>query len=91
MDSIDEVKDVAENMCGKHLVVHPYTGDEGYLVNSVLVMEHIKAKQEFFLSIQYDREHSCPCIIYSEHGGLILEKIEQRYPESIKKIRIDIS
>ena len=41
VESIDEVRDVADQMCGKHLVTLPYTTTEGFQVSSVLVMEYI--------------------------------------------------
>ena len=50
MDTIDEVKEVAKMMCGKHLVF-PSGHSEGLLVNCVLVMEYIQTKQNYFLSI----------------------------------------
>lgn len=67
----------------------PSSTDQGYLVNCVLVMEHITALEEFYISIQYDRKRQQPVIIYSKHGGLILHKIEQLYPDSVHKIYFD--
>ena len=40
-DSIHDVRDVADQMLGKHLVL-PTTGEEGLMCNSVLVMEHLE-------------------------------------------------
>lgn len=52
-------------------------------------MEFIEADEQFFIRIDYDRKRNCPVIIYSRHGGLTIEKIEKRFPESINKIFID--
>ena len=83
VDTIDEVRDVSESMCGKHLVL-PTSTEQGYLVNCVLVMEHIVADSNFLVSIRYDRAKQCPVIIYSKDGGLTLEKIRKKDPNSIK-------
>jgi len=83
VDTIDKVRDVAESMCGKHLVL-PASTEQGYLVNCVLVMEHIIAEEQFFMSIRYDRAKQCPVLIYSKHGGLILEKIRKIDSEAVK-------
>jgi succinyl-CoA synthetase beta subunit len=83
VDTIDQVRDVAESMCGKHLVL-PTSTEQGYLVNCVLVMEHIIADSNFLVSIRYDRAKQCPVIIYSKDGGLTLEKIRKKDPNSIK-------
>ena len=75
-------------MLGKHLVL-PQGPPEGLMCNSVLVMEHLKIDQQFFLSIQLDRKTSQPMIIYSDVGGLSWQRLIQLYPERIHKIYID--
>jgi len=51
------VKEVAEKMLGKHLVL-PNGDPRGLLCNSVLVMEHLDIAQQYFLSISLDRKTS---------------------------------
>ena len=40
-DTISDVRDVADKMLGKHLVL-PQSNEEGLMCNSVLVMEHLE-------------------------------------------------
>ena len=87
-DSIDQVEKVADKMLGKHLVL-PQGPPEGLMCNSVLVMEHLKIDQQFFLSISLDRQTSQPMIIYSDVGGLSWQRLKQLYPDRIHKILID--
>ena len=55
VDTLEEVAEVAGNMCGKHFI-QPGGQPQGCLVKCVLVMEYIETVKEYYLSIAYDRE-----------------------------------
>lgn len=74
-NSIDEVRQVADMMLGKHLVL-PSGPKNGLMCNSVLVMEHLDIVKQYFLAISYDRKTSMPVIIYSDVGGLSYIKLQ---------------
>ena len=89
VDTLEEVAEVAGNMCGKHFV-QPGGHSKGNLVKGVLVMEYIEAVKRYYISIAYDRVNQCPSIYYSDKGGLSAMKIIKNYPESIRSIPIDV-
>ncbi len=71
VDTPEDVKHVAEQMCGKTLVTLDgppsplkYTGSQGFLCRSVLVMEHVEHKDQYYISIRLARKGACPLISY---------------------------
>jgi succinyl-CoA synthetase beta subunit len=83
-----EVKQVAENMCGKTLVTKQ-SGDAGLASDCVYIVEKIPISKEFYLSITLDRKAGCPVFIYSPEGGMSIEDVAHSNPEKIFKINID--
>lgn len=87
-DSIDQVQVVADKMLGKHLVL-PGGDENGLMVNSVLVMEHLEIDQQYFLGIWHDSRKGQPVIVYSDVGGLSYARLQMLYPERIHRMYID--
>ena len=83
------VRDVAEKMCGKNLIV-PGGNPTGYLTSCVLIMEKLEHKEELYLGIKLCQKNQCPVITYSKHGGMTLEHIQKYHPESLFEIKVDI-
>ena len=53
VDTIDEVAELANKMCGKRYVSE-HTGPDGYICNCVYIMEHLDIDKEIFLQISLD-------------------------------------
>jgi succinyl-CoA synthetase beta subunit len=71
VDTPEDVKHVADQMCGKSLVTLDgppsplkYTGSQGFLCRSVLVMEQNEPKDQFYISIRLARQGACPVVSY---------------------------
>lgn len=90
VNSPDEVKDVAENMCGKTLITKQ-SGDTGFPCNCVYIVQKINISKEFYLSLTLDRKAGCPVFIYSPAGGMAIEDVAKTNPEQIFKIQVDTS
>ena len=90
VDTLEEVRDIADKMCGKNLVtsgeyndINHYTGEQGFLCRNVYVREELDIANQFFIQIMLDREHGCPTINYSKHGGVNYETIKEFYPDDM--------
>jgi len=86
--SLDEAIDIAKKMIGMNLVTHQ-TGPEGRTVNTVLIEEALKIKQEFYLGIVLDRAVSRLVFMASSAGGMDIEEVAANEPEKILKETID--
>jgi succinyl-CoA synthetase beta subunit len=86
--SPEEVKHIAEQMCGKTLITKQ-SGDAGFPCNCVYIVEKINIDKEFYLSITLDRKAGSPVFIYSPAGGMAIEDVAHTNPEKIFKIKID--
>ena len=99
----EEVKEVAQNMVGNHLITKQ-SGADGVYCESVYVVQKLKIKKEMYLAITLDRKAGCPVIMYSPAGGtyyiwnhsiclwigMNIEEVAKENPELIYKIPIDI-
>ncbi len=84
----DEVKDIADKMCGKTLVTKQ-SGAAGLKCNCVYIVQKLAIDKEYYLSITLDRAAGCPVIIYSPEGGMSIEDVAKKNPEKIFKIHVD--
>lgn len=87
--------EITGKMCGKYLTTDFSTpsfkpNPDGYLCQSVLVMENLEIEREFCLLISYDYESMSPVIVYSTKGGLSYDRIKKEYPETLKRIPVDV-
>ncbi|RFC62991.1 malate--CoA ligase subunit beta [Fulvimarina endophytica] len=83
-----EVKAAAEEMLGKRLVTHQ-TGPEGKLVNRLYIEETVDIAQELYLGFVLDRKAERIMIIASSSGGMEVEEIADKEPESLIKTVVD--
>ncbi|MFN4085756.1 MAG: ADP-forming succinate--CoA ligase subunit beta [Spirosomataceae bacterium] len=91
--SADDVKTIATNLIGNVLVTHQ-TGEEGKVVNKILVAEDVyypgaQEPKEYYISILLDRGKKCNVIMASTEGGMDIEEVAEHTPEKIIKEWID--
>jgi len=83
----DEVLSSAKKIIGMNLVTHQ-TGPEGIKVRKVLVEEALEVKSEFYAGITLDRASRSPVLMVSKFGGMEIEEVAAREPDSIVKMKI---
>ncbi|ADQ16827.1 ADP-forming succinate--CoA ligase subunit beta [Leadbetterella byssophila] len=91
--SAEDVKTIASNLLGNTLVTIQ-TGEEGKVVNKVLVAEDVyypgdSEPKELYVSILLDRTKACNVIMASTEGGMDIEEVAEHTPEKIIKEWID--
>jgi len=58
---------------------------KGYRATRILVEEAIEVEQEFFMAVTYDTLAKRPIAIFSQEGGVDIEALALRHPESVSK------
>ncbi len=91
--SSDDAKTIATNLLGNVLVTIQ-TGDEGKMVNKILIAEDVyypgaSEPKELYVSILLDRGRACNVIMASTEGGMDIEEVAEHTPEKIIKEWID--
>lgn len=86
--SADEARQVAENMLGNRLQTIQ-TGEDGSVVNQVLVEAGCQIARELYLGIVLDRGSKLPVLMCSTEGGVEIEKVAEETPELIHKEHFD--
>ena len=79
--TFDEVEKMADQILGMTLVT-PQTGPEGKVVNKVLVEQAQDIAQELYLGMVVDRGSGMPVIMMSAEGGMEIEEVAARTPET---------
>lgn len=80
--SLSEVKDAASHILETPLATHQ-TGDHAKKVRQVLVEEAIDIDRELYLSMAIDRSKAKPVMIFSQAGGMEIEKVAENSPELV--------
>jgi len=86
--SIDEVRSLASEMLGMHLVTHQ-TGPEGRIVKRLLIEQGIDIARELYVGVTLDRATSQAVVMASTEGGVEIEKVAAETPEKILKEFVD--
>jgi len=86
--SIDEVRELAEEILGMTLVTHQ-TGPQGKLVQKIYIEEGADIADELYLGVVLDRAKEMPVIMASTEGGMEIEKVASETPEKIVKVAVD--
>lgn len=86
--SAADARQAAANMLGNKLVTIQ-TGEEGKVVNQVLVEAGCNIARELYLGIVLDRAASKPVVMCSQEGGVDIEKVAHETPEKIFKEHFD--
>jgi len=79
-----EAKEFASNIIGKNLITEQ-NKPHGQPVNQVLIEEMVSIKKEMYFSILIDRQSESIVIITSQSGGMDIEEISNKEPNSITK------
>ena len=74
----------ANEILGMNLITHQ-TGEEGKLVNQILITEALDIKKEFYFALMFDRAKNADVFIVSTEGGVDIEEVADKTPEKIVK------
>lgn len=80
----EEAKEMASKLIGSKLVT-PQTGDEGRVVQRVLIEEGLNIQREFYLGIVIDRSQQKLVFMASREGGVEIEEVARTSPDLILK------
>jgi len=86
--SIEEVRQLADQMLGMTLVTHQ-TGPDGRTVKRVYIEEGCDIARELYLGAVIDRATSRITFMASTEGGVEIEEVAAKSPEKIIKVAID--
>jgi succinyl-CoA synthetase beta subunit len=79
-----EADEIARQMLGMRLVTHQ-TGPEGRIVQRVLVEQTLPIERELYLGVVLDRALARPVFMASAAGGIEIEEVAAKQPQSILK------
>jgi len=80
--SEDEVRQAAKALLGKRLVTHQ-TGPEGRVVHRLYVEAAVPIERELYVGFVLDRKSERIMIVAHPHGGMEIEELTEREPETI--------
>jgi succinyl-CoA synthetase beta subunit len=83
-----EVRDFAAGLFGRQLVTKQ-TGDTGKAVYRVWVEEASDIAREMYLGFVLDRKSERIMIVASGHGGMEIEDLAEKDPDSLRRMVID--
>ncbi|MBZ9858261.1 malate--CoA ligase subunit beta [Mesorhizobium sp. CA12] len=84
----DEISNAAEAMLGRKLVTQQ-TGPRGKLISRLYLEEAVDIAQELYLGFVLDRKEERVMIVASAAGGMEIEEISERKPDSIIRATVD--
>ena len=82
--STETALESANEILGMNLITHQ-TGEEGKLVNQILITEALDIEKEFYFALMFDREKNADVFIVSTEGGVDIEEVAEKTPEKIVK------
>jgi len=85
-----EVAQAADRLLGKKLVTKQ-TGPEGKITNRVYIEEATEIKKELYLGLVFDRSSESIMVVASTEGGMSVEEISKKKPESIIRSKIEVA
>jgi len=80
-ESPEEAKEIAAKLLGSDI--------KGHKVEKVLVEEQLDIKKEYYAGYVVDKSRKLPTLIFSKMGGMDIEEVASKYPESIHKVYFD--
>ena len=83
-----EVEEAAEKLLGCRLVTHQ-TGPQGKLVNRLYIEETVPIEREIYLGFVLDRKEERIMIVASGSGGMEIEEIAEKEPDSLVRQTVD--
>ena len=82
--STESAIESANKILGMNLITHQ-TGEEGKLVNQILITEALDIEKEFYFALMFDRAKNADVFIVSTEGGVDIEEVAEKTPERIVK------
>ena len=82
--STESALESANEILGMNLITHQ-TGEEGKLVNQILITEALDIEKEFYFALMFDRAKNADVFIVSTEGGVDIEEVAEKTPEKIVK------
>jgi malate-CoA ligase subunit beta len=83
-----EIQQAAEDLLGKLLVTHQ-TGPAGKLVSRLYIEEATDIAKEIYLAFVMDRATERIMVVASAAGGMEIEEISTKQPETIIRVSVD--
>jgi len=83
-----EIQRAAEELLGKMLVTHQ-TGPAGKLVSRLYIEEATDIAKEIYLAFVMDRATERIMVVASAAGGMEIEEISTKQPETIIRVSVD--
>jgi len=83
-----QIEHAAEELLGKRLVTHQ-TGPAGKLVSRLYIEEATDIAQEIYLAFVMDRATERIMVVASAAGGMEIEEISTKQPETIIRVIVD--
>lgn len=83
-----EIEEAAAEMLGRRLVT-PQSGPQGKLIHRLYVEEASEIARETYLGFVLDRKSERIMIVASSAGGMEIEEIAQKKPESLVRMSVD--
>ena len=88
VESMAELKKMADELLGKRLVTHQ-SGPDGQPINQILIEEPCLFVREIYLSMVIDRSRRRVVFMASSEGGMDIEEVAATNPEKIFSIEVD--
>jgi succinyl-CoA synthetase beta subunit len=82
--SLEALQNAAAHILETPLVTKQ-TGSQGKKVHQVLVEEGLQIDRELYLAVVLDRSRALPVMIFSQMGGMDIEKVAQESPALVLK------
>ena len=90
LDNLEELRKSAKELLGKKLVTNQ-TGPEGKITNRVYIEEATEIKKELYLGLVFDRSSESIMVVASTEGGMSVEEISKKKPETIIRSKIEVA
>lgn len=60
-------------------------------IDEILVEEAVDFEKEHYLAITFSTESGTPILLYSQHGGIDIEELNEKNPESLQQIILPVA
>jgi len=84
------VAQATDKLLGKKLVTNQ-TGPEGKIINRIYIEEATEIKKELYLGLVFDRSSESIMVVASTEGGMSVEEIAKKKPDSIIRSKIEVA
>jgi len=85
-----EVAQATDKLLGKKLVTNQ-TGPEGKIINRIYIEEATEIDKELYLGLVFDRNSESIMVVASTEGGMGVEEISRKKPETIIRSKIEVA